>query len=125
MKDDGMTYDAIHPFHPVDDLLDELAGGPLDGVPLARVTSLDNEFEAEMLRNALDDNEIPCLIQSFRETAFDGLFIPQRSWGTLITREDQAEAALKIVQELRATFDVDAAADGDDEREDGGEGGES
>lgn len=116
-----MTYDAIHPFHPVDDLLDELAGGPLEGTPLARVTSLDNEFEAEVLRNALDDNGIPCLIQSNRETAFDGLFIPQRSWGALITRFDQAEAALRIVQEVRASFEADMAVE---EGEEGGEAGE-
>lgn len=124
MKDDSMTYDTIHPFHAVDDLLDELAGGPMEGVPLARVTALENEFEAEVIRNALSENQISCLIQSFRETAFDGLFIPQKSWGVLITREDQAEAALRIVQELRASFAADAAK-ADEEEEDEEEDGEA
>lgn len=124
MKDDTMTYDTIHPFHAVDNLLDELAGGPLEGVPLARVTTLDNEFEAEVIRNALDDNQISCLIQSFRETAFDGLFIPQRSWGALITREDQAEEALRIVRDLRATFAVEDDEEEEEADEEGGRTGE-
>lgn len=104
MKDDNMTFDTIHPFHDVDDLLDELAGGPLEGVPLARVTSLENEFEAEVIRDALEKNDISCLIQSYRETAFDGLFIPQRSWGSVICREDQARQAFTIIEDVRQSF---------------------
>jgi hypothetical protein len=117
MKDDSMTFDTIHPFHAMDDLLDEIAGGPLEGAALARVATLDNEFEAEVIRDALEKNEIPCYIQSFRETAFDGLFIPQRSWGTVITREVEAQTALRIVQEVRSTFGqpLEEGAEGSEE----------
>ena len=79
---DTMRLDTIHPFVYDKSLANELLDTPLQDAELARIRGLENMFEAEMIRDALGKEGIFCLIQSNRETAFDGIFIPQRSWGS-------------------------------------------
>ena len=96
-------------------LLDALIETPLHGAELARIEGLANEFEAELVRDALEREGIHCLVQSNRDTAFDGLFLPQRAWGYLVVRLDQADKAVEVLRQLRETYDQPQQDASDDE----------
>jgi hypothetical protein len=101
---DSMRLDAIHPFISDESILDRLLDTPLQNADLARIDGLRNEFEAEMVRQALDQEGIACLVQSNRETALAGVFIPQLAWGSLVVRMDQAEQALGVLNAVRQAY---------------------
>jgi hypothetical protein len=76
----------------------------LSGGPLARVHTLSSEFEAHVLSNALHVEGIEAVVQTYRELAFDGLFVPQRGWGCIVTRVEEAERALEVITATLATI---------------------
>jgi hypothetical protein len=46
-----------------------------------KVQSLSNAIEASLMDSVLDEREIPHLIVSFHDSAYDGLFQAQKGWG--------------------------------------------
>jgi hypothetical protein len=72
--------------------------------PLARVHTLGSEFEAHVLVDALKDERIDAVVQTYRELAFDGLFIPQRGWGCILTRVEDSERAVEIIRATLASL---------------------
>jgi hypothetical protein len=74
--------------------------GPFRGQALARVHTLDNEVEAQVIKQGLEQENIPCLIQSHKDTAYDGLFTPSKGWGEVITREQDANRACDTIRNL-------------------------
>lgn len=46
-----------------------------------KVATLDDEVEAQLLEDALEERDIPHLIVSHRDTAYDGLFQATQGWG--------------------------------------------
>jgi hypothetical protein len=80
--------------------LEEGAGGALllGSGPLARVHILGNEIEAQVLKDVLEHEGIDAIIQSYRDLAFDGLFIPQRGWGCILTRFEDSKRAVEAIQ---------------------------
>ena len=76
---------------------------PKDG-PLARVHVLSNEIEAHVLHDVLQAEGIVHIIQSYRDTTFDGLFQATRGWGCIITREEDSQWALQWIHKALAHF---------------------
>jgi hypothetical protein len=81
----------------------ELASLPKDG-PLARVHVLSNEIEAHVLHDVLEQEKVIHYVECYRDTAYDGLFQASRGWGAIITREEDSERALAVIQ--RALSDL-------------------
>jgi hypothetical protein len=75
-----------------------LGVGLLGTGALARVHILSNEIEAQYLIDALYNDRVDAVVQTYRELAFDGIFIPQRGWGCILTREEDAERAVEIIR---------------------------
>jgi hypothetical protein len=48
-----------------------------------RILELDNEVKARLLESILNEKEIPHLIKSYHDSAYDGLFQMQLGWGHL------------------------------------------
>ena len=46
-----------------------------------KVTILENEIEARLLDSVLDERNIPHMIISYHDTAYDGLYQTQKGWG--------------------------------------------
>jgi hypothetical protein len=46
-----------------------------------KVLVLKNEVEAHLMEQALTDHNIPHLIRSYHDSAYDGLFQAQKGWG--------------------------------------------
>ncbi len=66
-----------------------------------KVTVLDNEIEAQLLDSILDERDIPHLMVSYHDTAYDGLFQTQKGWGHVSAPPFFKQEILEIVQELR------------------------
>jgi hypothetical protein len=65
---------------------------------------VENRFEGDRIRQALEEAQIPYLIKSFLDTAYDGLYIPQKGWGAVMVPEDLREKAEKIILEVKTSF---------------------
>lgn len=60
---------------------------------LVSVHTLSNRFEADLLMDALRQEGIPALLRGFEETAYTGLFVPQKGWGRImVPREIESQA---------------------------------
>lgn len=66
---------------------------------------IDNRFEGDRVCQALDEAEIPFLVKPFLDTAYDGLYLPQKGWGAVMVPEELEERARGIVSEVKKTFE--------------------
>jgi hypothetical protein len=62
----------------------------------------DNEAEALALQRLLADHGIQARIQSYHDTAYDGIFQNQKGWGVLLVAEGDLPRARELVAEWRA-----------------------
>ena len=58
-----------------------------------------NEPEANVIKSILKENGIHAEIQSYHDTAYDGIFQTQYGWGVLRVPEEDFARAEKIVEE--------------------------
>ncbi len=66
---------------------------------------VDNRFQGDRIANALKEADIPFLIKSFHDTAYDGLYIPQKGWGAVLVPEEFYEETQDLIIEVKRTFD--------------------
>jgi hypothetical protein len=62
---------------------------------------LENTIEAQLVDSILSDRGIPHVMQSYHDTAYDGLFQTQRGWGQINAPLSCREAILEVVTEVR------------------------
>ncbi len=66
-----------------------------------KVTVLDNEIEAQLLDSILVEREIPHLMVSYHDTAYDGLFQTQKGWGHVSSPAPFKQEILDILDDVR------------------------
>jgi hypothetical protein len=66
-----------------------------------KITVTENKFEADLISQTLQQEGIRCMIRSYHDTAYDGIFIPQKGWGAVMVPEESEERASGIIAELR------------------------
>jgi hypothetical protein len=65
---------------------------------------IENRFEGDRISKALQEAGIPFLIKSFLDTAYDGLYLPQKGWGIVMVSEKNKEEVERIISEIKNTF---------------------
>ena len=65
-----------------------------------KILTLNNEIEAMLLDEILTDKQIPHIIRSYRDTAYDGLWQTPTSWGHLEAPEENREEIMQIYNEM-------------------------
>ena len=65
---------------------------------------LENQFEADIIKNALEKEGIPVIIRSFHDTAYNGIFIPQKGWGLVLVPAEYRAKAEDLISTLKSTF---------------------
>ncbi len=65
---------------------------------------VENRFEGDRISQAMRDAGIPHMIKSFLDTAYDGLYLPQKGWGRVMVPEEWSNEAERIVLEVRSIF---------------------
>jgi hypothetical protein len=77
---------------------------------------VDTRFEGDRVAQALKEAEIPFLIQSFHDTAYDGLYILQKGWGAVLVPEEFHEQTEQLIVDIKKNFEGEGT-DEIDERE--------
>jgi hypothetical protein len=72
-----------------------------------KVETIENQFEADVLKNALEKEQIPVMVRSFHDTAYDGIYIPQKGWGIVLVPEEHKARAQEIIAALKSSFKND------------------
>jgi len=65
-----------------------------------RIVTLDNEFQAQRIREILDNEGIPHIIRNYHGSAFDGLYQETEGWGAVIADEEYEEKILELFKQL-------------------------
>ena len=68
-----------------------------------KVDILENEIEAQLLDSILKERGIPHHIQSYHDTAYNGLYQTQKGWGQIRGPVSRSEEIRGILSEIRAT----------------------
>ena len=71
-----------------------------------KVSVLDNEIEAQLLDSILEERDIPHLMVSYHDTAYDGLFQTQKGWGHVSSPSSFKQEILEILHEMRTETNV-------------------
>jgi hypothetical protein len=66
-----------------------------------RIAVLDNEIEALLIASVLEERNIPHVLESYHDTAYDGLFQTQKGWGVVAAPEAWREEILEIIGDIR------------------------
>jgi hypothetical protein len=66
-----------------------------------KITVAENKFEADLISQTLERAEIPCLVRSYHDTAYDSIFIPQKGWAAIMVPEEFKDRAKAVIAELR------------------------
>lgn len=70
-----------------------------------KITTLDNEFEAQLLASILEEREIPHRLRTYHDTAFDGLFQTQKGWGVVQAPDAYADEVREIIADIRKGYE--------------------
>ena len=65
-----------------------------------KIMEFNNEFEANLLDAILHEKNIPHLIRSYHDSAYDGLWQMQSSWGNLEAPEEFREEILLVFSQM-------------------------
>jgi hypothetical protein len=66
-----------------------------------KIVVLENDDEARLMESILTEREIPHMMKSYYDTAFDGLFQTQKGWGHVSAPASRREEIMEIVADLR------------------------
>jgi hypothetical protein len=63
-----------------------------------RIHTVENIFEMDVIKDLLEREGIDYYMKSFKDTAYDGLFILQKGYAALFVKEKEEEAAKALVK---------------------------
>jgi hypothetical protein len=75
-----------------------------------KVQSLSNAIEASLMDSELNDREIPHLIVSFHDSAYDGLFQAQKGWG-IVKAPKEFEGEVREIYEDISKHELEPPTD--------------
>jgi hypothetical protein len=75
-----------------------------------KITVLDNEVQAELMDAVLSDRKIPHIMQSYHDSALDGLFQAGKGWGVILAHESSREEILAALADVRRRSQSSAGA---------------
>ncbi len=71
-----------------------------------KVKTVENQFEADTVKDALEKEGIPVLVRSFHDTSFNGIFIPQKGWGIILVPDEHLKKAEGVIEEFYRQGDL-------------------
>jgi hypothetical protein len=66
---------------------------------MKKILAFSSEIEAMRIKEILDAHEIPHLIRSFYDSAYDGIFQNQYGWGVLEADESDEARILELLKD--------------------------
>jgi ketol-acid reductoisomerase len=71
---------------------------------LVKILVVENKFEADLVYQALQEEGIPVMLKRFSDTAYDGLYIPQKGWAAVMIPEESKALGERVVAEFKEAF---------------------
>ena len=65
-----------------------------------KIMILENEIEAGLLDSVLNERNIPHRIQSYHDSAYDGIYQAQKGWGVVLAPPEYEEEIQSIYEDL-------------------------
>lgn len=65
-----------------------------------KILMFKNEIEAMLLDNILTEKNIPHIIRSYHDSAYDGLFQTQSGWGHIEAPEEYSEEIQSVYNHM-------------------------
>jgi hypothetical protein len=66
-----------------------------------KVHTVESIFEMDVLKDALDREDIEYVVKEHKDTAYDGLFILQKGYAAFFVREKDEAAAKAVAQQIK------------------------
>ncbi len=76
----------------------------------AKLWTVQNRFEAELLAAALEHSGVDFYLRTFEDTAYDGLFVSQEGWGVIWVASEDLPVAQDILQKFLEAYPPDRSA---------------
>ena len=94
------------------DLIDTLLSKGSASVEIT-ITDLENELEAQILDEVLNEHQIPHLIKRYGDSAYGNVLEFGKGWGFIRAHEKDKETILAILEDIRCpnNYTNDAAAE--------------
>ena len=67
---------------------------------IKKIAVLENIVQAQMLESILKEQNIPHVIKTYHDSAYDGLFQGQKGWGHIEAPEENETEILAILETL-------------------------
>ena len=74
----------------------------IDKHEFINIAILENIIEAQLIESILNEQNIPHMIRSFYDTAYDGLFQFQMGWGELCAPITYKQEIIDILNDVRS-----------------------
>jgi len=74
----------------------------IDKNEFINVAILENIIEAQLIDSILNEQDIPHMIRSFYDTAYDGLFQFQMGWGEICAPLSYKQEIIDILNDVRS-----------------------
>jgi hypothetical protein len=71
-----------------------------------KIHIIENIFEMDILKDALDKEGLEYSIKEYKDTAYDSLFVLQKGYASLFVREKNEEQAQAIIKHIRSLPNV-------------------
>lgn len=68
-----------------------------------KVLVIEDEIQAQVLEIALKEREIPHILRSYHDSAFDGLFQGARNWGHIEAPEEYHSEIKELYEQIKNT----------------------
>jgi len=65
-----------------------------------RILILKNEIESQVMSHVLDENNIPYVIKTYHDSAYNGIYQFQKGWGHIEAPIEFKEEILKLYNEV-------------------------
>ncbi|MEE4262448.1 MAG: hypothetical protein V2I56_07125 [Desulfobacteraceae bacterium] len=78
-----------------------------------KIIIIENAIEAQLLSSVLDQRNIPHIVRSYHDTAYDGLFQFQKGWGRLYAPQSYRPEILALVEDMRSEYEWEQEEDCD------------
>ena len=69
-----------------------------------KIFVVESKFEADLISQALRAGGIPVMVRKFSDTAYAGLYIPQKGWAAIMVPEEFKDLGEKMVNEFKKAF---------------------
>ena len=76
---------------------------------LEKIAVLDNEVQAELVDSVLSERGIPHIMQSYHDSALDGIYQARAGWGHIEATADSRDEILAVIEELKRQAASDIA----------------